>query len=233
MKRIIQINLILLTAIFFSGCASHPTPGIKQMKQGESAYGYTLALENVFPYLWYRTALTDMTNVGLRLGLPIYGTGIDFSRTLYSRGNKWDVLNIAYSLNPNSNFDFTYYKFYEGKVRGGMSEPSVFWWGVRGMYIPKGISDRVSTRMGILVGGKPWQRVSFEVGYNHDFAAMPLSSVFDFNWQHDSPENVVQYGETPHVDPASGMPSEHARITGLSLQVMFHLNIEKTMAGQD
>jgi len=229
MQQRIHIYLILLVSLFYlTGCATHPTPGVTQMKQGETAYGYTLSIENVFPYVWYRTALTDMTNVGFRLGLPIYGTGIDISRTLYSKDNRWDVLNIAYSLNPNSNLDFTYYKFYQGKGKEDLT-PSVFWWGIRGMFIPKGIGDRQSTRMGILIGAKPWQRVSFEIGYYHDFAAMPLSSIFDFSWKHDSPDNIDQYGETPHVDKASGMPSEHARITGLSLQVMFHLNIKKVL----
>lgn len=218
--------LIPVLLLMLGACASHPTPGMTQMKQGESTYGYTLAVENVFPYVWYRTALTDMTNIGVRVGLPLYGTGIDVSRTLYSREKRWDVLNIAYSLNPNKNIDFTYYKFYEGKEKEGL-DPSVFWWGVRGMYIANGISDRTSTRMGILIGTKRWQRMSIELGYYHDFAAMPLSSLFDFNWDHDSPANKAQFGDFPHVDPASGMPSEHSRMTGFSLQLMFHLKSSK------
>jgi hypothetical protein len=191
------------------------------MKKGESRYGYTLSVENIFPYVWYRRAITDVSTIGFRVG-PVYGSGIDFSRLLYQRENKWDLLDVAWSLNPNSNFDFTYYKFSQRKGRRGRPA-TVTWWGLRGMYIPSGIMGRTSTRIGLLLGGKPGRKFGYEIGYFHDFNAMPLGKVFDFGWRWDSPQNKARYGDTPHVDPGTGLPSEYSRLTGISIQFFFML----------
>ena len=78
---------------------------------GKVKKGYALSMENVFPSLWIRKGLTDKSEIGFRIGLPIYGTGIDYSRVVYQKENKWDLINLAWSLNPNFNFDATYYKF--------------------------------------------------------------------------------------------------------------------------
>ena len=72
-----------------------------------SSYGYTLSVENILPYAWFRYATSDISNIGFRIGLPVYGTGIDYSRLLYSKDNKWDILNVAWSFNPNHNIDIT------------------------------------------------------------------------------------------------------------------------------
>ena len=73
------------------------------------------SLENIFPYLWYRKGISNRSDIGFRVGLPIYGSGFDYSRRLYEKENKWDMLNLAWSLNPNYNYDVTYYKFKQGK----------------------------------------------------------------------------------------------------------------------
>ena len=53
------------------------------------------------------------------------------------------------------------------------------WTGIRFMYIPKGISDKTSSRIGFLFGGKPGSKLSYEIGYYHDFSSMPISDVFN------------------------------------------------------
>ncbi len=186
------------------------------MEKGETQRGFAFSLENVLPYYYHRYALTDESNVGLRVGIPIVGSGLDYSRTLYSKENKWDVLNVAWSYNPNYNIDATYYKFYQGKEKEGKS-PFVFWWGLRGMYIPKGVSGGTSARMGVLIGFQPWEKSGFELGYFHDSNSMPFSSVFNPTWRWDSEDNVSRYGDTPHISD-SGLPSEYSRWTGLSLR---------------
>lgn len=210
-------GIILLLAIaLFSGCATHPTISPKRLQVGESKYGYTLSIENVFPYMWYRKGISEVSDIGFRVGLPVYGTGIDYSRVLYSKDNKWDVLNFSWSMNPNYNMDFTYYKFKEtGKNR-------YRWWGFRGMYIPEGIMGNTSTRIGVLYGRQIKDKMGFEFGYYHDFSSMPLSSVVDPNWAWNSDENIARYGDTPHVSDA-GIPSEFSRMTGLSMLVYFQL----------
>lgn len=212
----------LWLVILLAGCATHPTVSPTRMKKGDSRYGYTLSTENLFPYLWYRVGVSEVSDIGLRVGLPLYGTGVDYSRILYSEENKWDLLNVAWSLNPNYNLDFTYYKFKLKKPREDKPRKTG-WWGLRGMYIPKGMMGKTSLRLGLLKGGHGGGRFGYEVGYYHDFSSMPLESVFDPAWKWNSPKNKVRYGDTPHVDPASGMPSEFSRLTGLSIMIRFDL----------
>ncbi len=186
------------------------------MQKGETEQGWVFSVENILPYYYYRTALTNESNIGFRMGVLIGGAGIDYSRLLYSKERKWDILNLAWSFNPNYNIDATYLKFYQGKEKEGKS-PFVFWWGIRGMYIPKGIGGGTSTRMGVLIGMQPWQRSGFEIGYYHDSNAMPLGKLFSPTWRWDDPENIARYGDTPHITD-SGLPSEYSRLTGISLR---------------
>ena len=51
------------------------------------------------------------SDVGLRLGIPISGSGIDFNRILYKKDQKWEVINLAYNFTQNKSFDLTYYRF--------------------------------------------------------------------------------------------------------------------------
>lgn len=208
--------IFLALLIFYTGCATHPTVSPKRLTEGESRYGYTLSIENVFPVMWYRKGISDVSDIGFRIGLPVYGTGIDYSRLLYSKDNKWDVMNLSWSLNPNYNMDFTYYKFKE------IGENRFRWWGFRGMYIPEGIMGNTSTRIGVLYGRQIKDTMGFEVGYYHDFSSMPLTSVVDPGWAWDSDENIGRYGDTPHTSDA-GIPSEFSRMTGLSMMVYFQL----------
>ena len=68
------------------------------------------------------------------------------------------------------------------------------------------------------------KKLGYELGYYHDFNSMPITSIFDLNWDFNSKENKDRYGDTPHKDPASGMPSEFSRLTGISFQLFFVLN---------
>lgn len=223
--RFILMILILFYAFFITGCASHPTVGTGKMVKGETQYGYTVAAENFpFPYLWYRYGLSKWSNVGVRVGIPIYGSGIDYSRIVYLRENRWDVLNLAFSVNPNYNMDLTYYKFTERKM---MNKTMLSWWGIRWMYIREGIIGGQSSRLGILLGGQPG-KFGYEIGYFHDFNSMPITSLLDLTWKYDDPENIGRYGDTPHsVKDFYGLPSEYSRLTGISIQFFMTLNSKK------
>jgi len=227
-SRSLYSGLSLTLILILTACASHPTPQLTPMKKGDAQFGWSLELENVLPYAWYRWAASDNTNLGFRVGLPVYGSGIDISHVLYSKEKKWDALDLAWSLNPNKNIDLTYYKFYSREVKGNLT---TYWWALRGMYIPKGISGGTSTRIGFLFGTYMGKRVGFELGYFHDFSSMPLLQVFNPSWKWDSPDNVARYGDTPHIDPASGMPSEYSRLTGISIQVFFRLQKKSNSDG--
>ena len=111
----VRVASTLIIAIILSSCASHPRVGSQRMAEGDVEYGYAFSVENVLPYLWYRKGISKRSDIGVRVGLPIYGSGLDYSRLLYEKDNKWDMLNLAWSLNPNYNFDFTYYKFRQRK----------------------------------------------------------------------------------------------------------------------
>ena len=220
--------LIIFIIFILGGCATHPTVSTTPMVQGEKRYGWSWSAENVFPYLWYRYGLSDKDDIGIRVGPAIYGTGFDYSRILYTKDNKWDVMNLAWSLNPNYNTDFTYYKFKQ-RVNKDDTPGAISWWGLRMMYIAKGITGGSSSRIGFLLGGQPNDRWGYEIGYNHDFSSMPITNIFDFKWN-DTVKNDVnlkrRYGDKPHTDPASGLPTEYSRLTGISFRV--YVNLEMT-----
>jgi len=213
----IRVVSTLVIAIIFSGCASHPRVGSQRMAEGDVEYGYAFSVENVFPYLWYRKGISKRSDIGVRVGLPIYGSGLDYSRLLYEKENKWDILNLAWSLNPNYNFDFTYYKFSQRKNKKTGALGGTAWTGIRFMHIPEGINNKTSSRIGILFGGKPGSKLSYEVGYFHDFSSMPISWLFKSDY-----EATGRFSEFPHTTEF-GLPSENSRITGFSLQVFFNL----------
>ena len=225
MVRIILGNIRLaaavLATIFYLGCAAHPSVADHTLEKGEKYAGYTLSTENVFPILFYRYGISDVSDIGLRVGVPIYGSGFDYSRTLFEQGKKRDVLNLGWSYTPNSNYDFTYYKFRDGKQEG-----STMYWAFRAMLIPEGsyaISGQ-STRIGILMGMFLKSKLGIEAGYFHDFASMPLTKIYVPSWDEyiTQEENQVKYGRfaVPHVSPG-GWPTQHSRLVGLSLRVTF------------
>ena len=162
MKKLL-LTISFSSVLFLVGCASHPVVHPGALKKNEQVWGYALAAENIFPVVWFRKGLDQNTELGYRLGLPIYGTGIDLSRVVMRKENAWDVMNFAWSYNPNRNFDITYYRFKE--KTGGLlskmmkkkkSSSSVSWKGTRFMLIPEGITpdNKSSMRVGFLRGGK-------------------------------------------------------------------------------
>ena len=242
--RKIYLIVFIACGLFLSGCASHPVvhPGI--LKKNEQVWGYSIAAENIFPVMWFRKGLDQKTELGYRIGLPIYGSGVDLSRVVMKKENKWDVMNFAWSLNPNQNFDITYYRFKESAggllsklKRKNKSSSSVSWKGVRFMLIPEGITpdNRASMRVGLLRGKKISEKFGYEIGYFHDFNSMPLSKVFDSkwnvtgkNWNNSVRLDSAYNGRYADYDPmyngkGFGVPSEYSRATGLSIQVFYYL----------
>ena len=240
----IYLIVFIACALFFSGCASHPVVHPGSLKKDEQVWGFSIAAENIFPVMWFRKGLDQNTELGYRIGLPIYGSGVDLSRVVMRKENTWDVMNFAWSLNPNKNFDVTYFRFKESA--GGLlsklkrkkkSSNSISWKGARFMFIPDGITpdNRSSMRVGILRGGKISEKFGYEIGYFHDFNSMPLSKVFDSkwnitgkNWQNSTRLDSVYNGRYADYDPmyngkGSGVPSEYSRATGLSIQVFYYL----------
>ncbi|MFH1851461.1 MAG: hypothetical protein ABIA75_03875 [Candidatus Neomarinimicrobiota bacterium] len=218
----------LLLILFWAGCSTHPTVPVNRIKAGEKQSGYSFSLENVFPYYWYQIGISDQTSLGLRLGLPVYGTGVDWSRVLFEREDRWDLLNLSWSLNHNPNFDFTYYKIKSRPAATG--KRTTYWIGFRGMYIPQGISGNTSTRIGLVLGTTFGRRLALELGYCHDFAAMPIGAVFSPSWDNESAANISRYGDKPPISPA-GMPSEYSRLTGISVKFSLAIPGKSAAAG--
>lgn len=218
--RLIGLPLVILSLF---GCAAHSTVSDHTLEKGESFYGYTLSFENFFPVFFYRYGLSASSDVGLRVGAPIYGTGIDYSRVLFQKEGKRDVLNLGWSLTPNSNFDFTYYKFSHDRKKPGNST----YWGMRGMYIPKGMNGGESVRVGVLFGMYRKGKIGYEVGYFHDFASMPITQLFNPSFDYaDTTKWGDRFLEYPHVSQG-GFPTEHSRLTGLSFRMTVSLSGKK------
>ena len=220
----VRVASTLLICIILNGCASHPRVSSQRMAEGDVEYGYAFSVENVFPFLWYRKGISNRSDIGVRVGLPIYGSGLDYSRLLYEKENKWDMLNLAWSLNPNYNYDFTYYKFRQRQNKKTGALQGTAWTGIRFMYIPKGISDKTSSRIGFLFGGKPGSKLSYEIGYFHDFSSTPIC--FLFKREIKKAKDSSRYFGFDHTTKF-GLPSEYSRITGFSLQVFFNLGYRR------
>ena len=222
MRRLIPTTA---TFLLFFGCASHPTINPHLPEPGKVKKGYALSTENVFPYLWIRKGLTDKSEIGFRVGLPIYGTGIDYSRVVYQKENKWDLINLAWSLNPNFNFDATYYKFKTKKGNDGFLKSR--WWGLRGMFIQNGITNHASNRLGILMGFQGNARWGMEFGYFHDPTSMPITELLNPKWDPTAEGVSPRFADKPMKDSATGFPSEYSRFTGLSISIFFDLDAPK------
>ncbi|MCD6204515.1 MAG: hypothetical protein J7L22_02525 [Candidatus Marinimicrobia bacterium] len=204
MRKIISLYVIF---IFLMSCAAHPTISPIPLKKDEVRTSIAFSFENVLPVFVYRKGLSDVSDFGIRVGLPIYGSGIDYSRVVFQRGDFFDIINFAYSLTPNSSFDMTYYT-----VRTLPAKPgNALYTGFRTMYIPKGINGNESIRIGALLGLLIANKVSVEMGYFHDFdKGQPIEKILSMD-----PENDPRY---PAITDF-GFPSENSRIVGLSLQV--------------
>ena len=219
-RVIIACHLCLLYS-----CASHPIVNPHLPETGKVKKGYAISVENVAPFLWYRFGISDKSELGVRVGLPIYGSGIDYSRLLYKKKNKWDMLNLAWSLNPNYNLDATYYKFKTKKTDTNFLKSR--WLGFRMMSIQKGLTGGTSNRFGFLFGFQSSPRWGIEFGYFHDPSSIPITDIFNFKWNPSSSQNNDRYSKKPIKDESSGMPSEFSRMTGLSFSVFFDLDASK------
>ena len=216
MRRFVPICISFLIWI---GCASHPVVNPHLPEPGKVKKGYALSIENVFPYMWYRKGLTDKSEIGFRVGLPIYGSGIDYSRVVYQKDNKWDMINLAWSVNPNFNMDATYYKFKTKKGKDGFLKSR--WTGIRGMVIQNGITNHASNRLGILMGFQANPRWGMEFGYFHDPTSMPIQQLFNPKWDPTAEGVSKRFENKPMKDSATGFPSEYSRLTGLHISVFF------------
>ncbi|HJL78898.1 MAG TPA: hypothetical protein QF355_06330, partial [Candidatus Marinimicrobia bacterium] len=74
-NRHIKQSFSIILLFLIVGCATHPTVSTTRMEKGMSSYGYTLSAENILPYAWFRYATSNISNIGFRIGLPVYGTG--------------------------------------------------------------------------------------------------------------------------------------------------------------
>ncbi len=215
--------LLILVILWGSGCASHPPVLPKEITKGDTHMGFTFSIENVIPVAWVRRGLNQYTDVGLRVGLPLSGSGIDINRILFRKDRKWDALNLAYNIAPNSSIDFTYYKFKQAKKTKKGKSLGVSWRGYRGMYIPEGVSKGESLRFGFLYGRRIGEKYGIELGYFHDFRSIPIKELFTINWDpyEFDLENDTGYENYEHK--YNGFPSEYSRLTGLSFQLFMYL----------
>ena len=153
---------------------------------------------------------------------PIYGSGLDYSRVLFEEEGKRDMINLGWSMTPNSSFDITYYKFSQKKKRKGVTS----FWGLRGMFIPKGLNGGQSTRLGVLLGSYTGDKFGYEIGYFHDFASMPITKLFSSFDYADTTTWGTRFLDYPSVSDG-GLPTEYSRLTGLSVRVSFNLSAKK------
>ena len=223
--------IIFLIAIILwgSGCASHPPVYPKEPRKGNTNMGFTFSVENVIPVAWVRRGLNQYTDVGLRVGLPLSGSGIDINRILFRKDRKWDALNLAYNIAPNSSIDFTYYKFKQAKKTKKGKSLGVSWRGYRGMYIPEGVSKGESLRFGFLYGRRIGEKYGIELGYFHDFRSIPISELFNINWNPNDLDTIEKHGTgyKNYEHKYNGFPSEYSRLTGLSFQLFMYLDSTK------
>ncbi len=100
----VRVASTLLICIILNGCASHPKVSSQRMAEGDIEYGYAFSVENVFPYLWYRKGISKRSDIGVRVGLPIYGSGLDYSRLLYEKEHKWGYTKPCLECKPKFQF---------------------------------------------------------------------------------------------------------------------------------
>ena len=234
-----RIFFIIGIILWLGGCSTHPTISPLPLKEDQVYTGIFFSMENVVPVLYHRRGLSDKWDLGLRIGLPLYGTGIDISRLLSHSEKRSDVFNLAFSYNPNYNLDYTYYRIkHKVKVskKHGDATRRLRYIGLRGMIIFNGMSGGRSNRLGVLIGGGPsvkaenveslpaFHRYTWEIGYYHDFNSMPINEILTPKFESDDP----RYEEYPHI--YGGLPSEYSRLTGLSARISFPIGASKPKA---
>ena len=193
--------IFIILILFTVGCSSHP-PVLPQIPvKGETNTGFSFSAENLIPVIWWRHGLNKYTDIGLKIGIPWSGTGIDINRVL------------KYSVSPNSSFDLTYYMF-KGSLRDGKASPfNIGWTGFRVMIVPDGNYENPcpgndqSIRFGPLFGRRFGARWGIELGYFHDFRA---------GFENENPD-------FPHINPDSKWPTQFSKSTGMSMQLFMYL----------
>ena len=208
--------LVSFFLLFLIGCAGHPTISPNPLKKGESYTAFNYSVESGVPSYVYRKGITNLTDIGIRIGLPFYGSGVDLSRLLIQNGDTYYILNLGYSWALNPSYDFTLYRMTKVRRRPGL----ITYYGMRGMMIPNGILERESMRMGFILGNYTIGKWGYEIGYFHDFSSMPLSELTNADYE---PEDT--YIDFPHT--FNGMPSEYSRMTGLSFRINVPLDEKK------
>ena len=218
-----SIILLYIVSIFFCGaCTSHPPVMPEVPKDGETKMGFSFSVENIIPTIWCRYGLNNYTDIGFKLGIPISGTGIDINRLLMKKDRRWDMLNLAYSISPNSSLDLTYYMFkIHKKEKLNFLKPPlrIRWRAFRLMIIPNGTYDnpskygtKVSTRLGLLFGRRFGEKWGFETGYFHDLRG---------GWSSNQ--------DYPHKDPEKPhWPTQFSRGMGVSIQLFLYLPSSNT-----
>ncbi len=210
MQKIIPVLVVLF---LLWGCAAHPTISPIPLEKDETRTAICFSYENLLPVFVYRKGLSGVSDFGIRIGIPIYGSGIDYSRTVFQRGNFYDIVNFAYSLSPNSSFDMTYYSVHRSSRKPDNARYS----GFRAMYIPNGINENESIRVGALIGFMFRDRIGIEMGYFHDLdKGQPIEKLFSME-----PEDSPRY---PAIT-GFGFPSENSRLVGLSLQLSLNTTL--------
>ena len=209
--------LFILLNIWLGGCASHP-PVLPQVpKEGETNMGFSFAVENIIPVIWWKYGINDYTEIGYRLGIPLSGSGFDINRVLMKNKYKWDVLNLSYNIAPNSSFELSYYIFKAKKseeVKFGQIPLKTKWKGFRVMFIPDGrweeSKDNESIRFGFFYGRRFGKKWGAETGYFHDFKG---------GWSENK--------KYPHS--YKNWPTQFSRGTGFSFQLFLYLPSKKTL----
>ena len=229
----IRLNIFLILIFLFfgiQGCTSHPAIQPNLPEPGTTDMGFSFSVENIVPVIWWRRGINESTDIGLRVGIPLSGTGIDINRVLFRKERSWEVLNLAYSINPNSNYDLSYIRF-----KKNLRSSKISWLGFRVMVIPKGAVRRIndgnlnysaSNRAGLFYGRQMSQKWGIEFGYFHDYNSMPLGKVFSTDWDPNSESVKAEYGDQYKFYPLSSggnLPSEYSRRVGLSLQLYMYL----------
>ncbi len=214
MKRI----FIIISLMFIWNCAGHSTISPNPLKKGQTYQAVTYSFESVTPVFVYRKGLSNKIDIGMKLGLP-YGSGIDISQMLIKRNDIYYIVNLGYSWALNPSYDFTLYRMSKLKRRPGL----ITYYGVRGMYVPEGITGNQSMRMGLIIGNYTTGKFGYEIGFFHDFTSMPFSYIFetqDIDYTSD-----YKYRDYPHT--VNGIPSEYSRLTGFSFRLNFPINEKK------
>jgi len=210
--------LIIIAFLFTLNCAGHSTISPNHLKKGESYQAITCSFESILPIYTYRKGITNKIDYGIRIGLP-YGSGVDVSQMIIKKENLSYVLNLGYSWALNPSYDVTLFRMNKLKRRPGLFT----YYGFRGMYIPSGISNNTSMRVGMIIGNYTTGKFGYEIGFFHDFASMPLSNLFsmeDIDFESD-----YKYKDYPHT--INGIPSEYSRMTGFSFRLNFPINEKK------